>query len=106
MNERENRRKRVSEMRISEEPPKRLRVSDGSAQKTSVTQNAEATLPGNITLVDRQVASALLELKSQPRVNPEPLAGIVPVIQSLLVRNSFFSGIKNNINLIIERSQS
>jgi hypothetical protein len=88
MNERENSRKRVSEVCISEESPKRLRVSDGTAQKTSVTQTPDATAPKNLDSRDEQLVSALLELKYQARVDAELPAndGIPTFIQSLLVR--------------------
>jgi hypothetical protein len=94
MNEKAHSRKRVSEVRISEEPPKRLRVSEELSQVPTVTQNPKelvTTIPEDISPVDRELIDALLELKSMERVTIPPAAAPLPgdsvgsLIRSLLV---------------------
>jgi hypothetical protein len=69
MREKENFRKRVSEVGISEEPPKRMRHED----------HPVITLPAE----DAPVISALLQLKVPPVVTASP--GLSVILERLLV---------------------
>jgi len=69
MREKENSRKRVSEVRISEEPPKRMRHEERPV----------ITLPAE----DASAISALLQLKVPPVATPT--LGLFVILERLLV---------------------
>lgn len=69
MNERENSRKRLAEVRISEEPPKRRRLSEDVAPKASTTTSRTVEeVRASLSETDRRLIDALIELKAVERV--------------------------------------
>lgn len=84
--ENEKRRKRASEVRISEEPAKRLRVSEDPPQNTDAVTQSPDELAADLPEAVQEAISALVQLKSygQADTTARDIAG--SLVESLLVR--------------------